>query len=262
PETPQFLAAQNSAKAEAALKYYRGIDCKAELDVELLQTLSKSTAGHANKENCSFADLLPPKARKAFFIGFGMVLLNQCSGCLTLEFYIAHIISDTGAGEVITIGGILQLVGTYAATHFVECAGRKTMLLISMVGICLGELCMSAYFYLTQLGYDTSSFSWVLTASYSLMISLACCGALTVGYVVMAEVCPPLIRSLAVRCHTFCIFLIAIISLKLFPLVVAWIGIAETIFIYFLLSFLLTIFVILFVPETKGKTLEEIQACL
>ncbi|XP_017854011.1 facilitated trehalose transporter Tret1-like isoform X2 [Drosophila busckii] len=273
PETPQFLVMHNAAKAQAALSYYRGIDSNAKPDVEVQQELNRlceppalEAREAAKSSRVSCAEFLQPKARKAFLIGSLMVLINQLSGLLPLQNYISSIFSQAGSGLSARVSTIIvcfiQLLGTYATTHFVENAGRKTLLICSTAGICLGELALSAYYYLTAQGYDTSSCSWVPIAALSFVVFTASGGAMSIIYVVMAEICPPRIRSMAVRIHISCIFILGMTILKTFPLASAAFGIAGTIFAFAVFSFVLTILVIIFVPETKGKTIEEIQASL
>lgn len=156
-----------------------------------------------------------PKALKAYFIGLGLVLANQLTGCLALLNYVTLIFKEAGSNISPTLSTIIviivQLMGNYSSTLFVERAGRKTLLLISSSGICLGECAMASYYYLTFEGYDTDMFNWLPIASFSLILFAGTCGVLSIVFPVIAEITPPKIRSVVVRVHMSTMFLLATI---------------------------------------------------
>lgn len=180
------------------------------------------------------------------------------------------------------IVSIIQVSGAYASTVFVEAAGRKTLLLLSTIGICVGDVSMGSYYYLTSKGYETSFFNWVPLVAFSLIIFTAACGVLTVSFAFIAEITPPKIRSVMVRVQMITMFTLATIIVKvrvlshylyvqfslyrfylqLFPLLAEAIAISGVVFIFAGVSFVITIFIIIFVPETKGKSIEAIQDSL
>lgn len=112
------------------------------------------------------------------------------------------------------IVSIIQVVGTYSSTLLVERAGRKTLLLFSTSGICLGESAMASYYSLTSQGYDTIMFNWLPIASFSLILFAGTCGVLTIVFPVIAEITPPKIRSIVVRVQMTTMFLLATIMVK------------------------------------------------
>jgi len=81
-------------------------------------------------------------------------LANQLTGCLAMLNYVTIIFKEAGSNLSpmlsTIIVTIIQVMGTYTSTLFVERAGRKTLLLISTTGICLGESSMASYYYLTS----------------------------------------------------------------------------------------------------------------
>ncbi|KAM8716072.1 hypothetical protein ACLKA7_003024 [Drosophila subpalustris] len=272
PESPQYLAQHNTEKAERSLRYYRGISKNEDVNEEFQQELSKLCKSEqpikagTPQNHFSWKDFTHPKARKAYFIGLGLILANQLSGCLAMLNYSTLIFKEAGSNMSpmlsTVIVSILQVTGTYSSTLFVERAGRKTLLLFSTSGICLGESAMASYYSLTSHGYDTIKFNWLPIASFSLIIFAGTCGVLTIAFPVIAEITPPKIRSVVVRVQMTTMFLLATIMVKLFPFLSESLGIAGTLFMYAGFSFLLTLFIAIFVPETKGKTIEAIQDSL
>ncbi|XP_022231665.2 facilitated trehalose transporter Tret1 [Drosophila obscura] len=280
PETPQHLAKQNRVQeAEQSLRYYRNIrispatelseDLK--LELEKLKPTEKTDLDakddNAEDENAvTWADFADAKVRKAFLLGLGLVTFNQLCGCFAMVNYTAVIFEQAGASLAPTVSAIIvgsiQLLGTYTSTLLVERLGRKILLLVSAVGIGLGQSAMGSYSYLKVLDYDVSSYGWVPVAGFSFMLLLAASGLLTLPFLVIAEILPPKIRSTANMILMSVLWVIATAAIKLMPLFTATLGMHGTVFMFASMSFSAALFIAIFVPETKGKTTETILANL
>ncbi|KAH8403341.1 hypothetical protein KR222_011076 [Zaprionus bogoriensis] len=277
PETPQHLALRQRPKeAEKSLRYYRNIRSRAskELHEDLLLELHKLRAtentekldDEADDNIVTLADFTEKKARKACLIGLGLLTANQACGCFALLNYTALIFSESGSSLTPTIAaiivGVIQLVGTYVATVLVERAGRKLLLLISGVGACLSQLSMGGYIYLKLQGYDTHAFDWLPVVAFSFMLFVASLGLLTLPFLVIAEILPAKIRSKASMVLMSVLWLYSMTTIKLVPLLMTLFGLHTVIFIFATGSLCGTLFIAIFVPETKGKTSETILANL
>lgn len=121
-------------------------------------------------------------------------MLHEFCGCFTMLNYAATIFRESGS--VISpnfsaiIVGFIQLLGTYAATFLVDLLGRKLLLTFSSVGTGLSLLCLGAYTYAHNLGFDVKPYSWISIASFSGMMFLAACGIIPLMFVVISEVMP------------------------------------------------------------------------
>ncbi|KAH8377879.1 hypothetical protein KR093_007661, partial [Drosophila rubida] len=282
PETPQHLMQrQKPEQAEYALRYYRNIRSRQskELSEELQLELQKLRVSDQKAEKAcdddvadnvvTWADFVAPTSRKACLIGLGLVASNQGCGCFALLNYTAMIFAESGSSLPPTIAaivvGVIQVVGSYVATLLVERAGRKMLLLISAVGICLSQLTMGAHSYLKMLGYDTSDYDWVPVAAFSFMLFIASWGLLTLPFLVIAEIMPPKIRSTAIMLLMSILWLLSMCTIKasqLIPLLtVAW-GMHGVVFLFASLSLCGALFIAMFVPETKGKNIDTILASL
>lgn len=109
---------------------------------------------------------------------------------------------------------ILQVLAAYTTTVIVEPAGRKTLLLLSTIGICVGEVAMASYYCMTAKGYETSAFNWVPLVAFCLIIFTATVGVLSVTFAFIAEITPPKIRSVMVRVQMVTMFVLASIIVK------------------------------------------------
>ncbi|XP_017011525.2 facilitated trehalose transporter Tret1 [Drosophila takahashii] len=279
PETPQYLAKTNKVEeAEHSLRYYRNIksnpakELSEELQLELQQLkTTEKPAGDADDDDAeatgvTWADFAKGKTRKAFLIGFGLISFNQLCGCFAMLNYTAVIFEQAGSSlkptiAAIIVGGI-QLVGTYLSTLLVDKLGRKLLLLVSAVGIGLGQSAMGIYSYLQVTGYHVASFSWVPIAGFSFMLLLAAVGLLSLPFLVISEIMPQKIRSTAIMLLMSVLWLISTCVIKLMPVFTATLGMHGTVFMFASLSFSAAVFIAIFVPETKGKTVEAILASL
>ncbi|KAH8263237.1 hypothetical protein KR044_006378 [Drosophila immigrans] len=298
PETPQHLMqSKKPEQAEYALRYYRNIRSRQskELSEELQLELHKLRAPEEKAEKASDDDvddnavtwadfgkfprllhllncrylmlhsLAAPKARKACLIGLGLVASNQGCGCFAMLNYTAMIFAESGSSLPPAIAaiivGVIQVVGSYVATLLVERAGRKMLLLISAVGICLSQLTMGAHSYLKSVGHDTTSYDWVPVAAFSFMLFIASWGLLTLPFLVIAEIMPPKIRSTA-NMLLMSVLWHCQLQLQLIPLITGAWGMHGVVFLFASFSLCGALFIAMFVPETKGKTIETILANL
>lgn len=146
------------------------------------------------------------------------MLANQLTGSLALLNYMTVIFKEAGSNLApmlcTIIVTILQVSGAYTSTVVVEPAGRKTLLLLSTIGICVGEGSMATYYYMTSKGYETSVFNWVPLVAFSLIVFTASVGVLTVTFAFIAEITPPKIRSVMVRVQMVTMFVLATIIVK------------------------------------------------
>ncbi|XP_033174049.1 facilitated trehalose transporter Tret1 [Drosophila mauritiana] len=279
PETPQHLAKINKLEeAEHSLRYYRNIksnpakELSEELQLELkkLNTTEKTTADGDDDEDAAtgvtWSDFAEGKTRKAFLIGLGLISFNQLCGCFAMLNYTAVIFEQAGSSLPPTVAaiivGVIQLMGTYASTVLVERLGRKILLLVSAVGIGLGQSAMGTYSYFQSLGQPVASFSWVPIAGFSFMLFLAAVGLLSLPFLVVSEIMPQKIRSTAIMILMSILWLISTCAVKLMPAFTETLGMHGTVFMFASLSFLAAIFIAIFVPETKGKSVDAILASL
>ncbi|EDW03495.1 GH11266 [Drosophila grimshawi] len=277
PETPQYLAQHHKLQeAEKALRYYRNIRSRAskELSEQLQLELHKLRAPEKAEEACADIDDTPvtwhdfanTKARKACFIGLGLVMANQACGCFAMLSYTALIFHMSGSSlppaVCAIIVGVIQLVGSYVATLLVERAGRKLLLLISAVGICLSQVVMGCHSYVKVLGHDTNGFDWVPIAAFSFMLFIAAWGLLSLPFLVISEILPPKIRSTGNMLLMSLLWGLSVFMIKILPLMTAAWGMHGTVLLFACCSLCGAVFIAIFVPETKGKTIETILANL
>jgi len=203
--------------------------------------------------------LLQPGYRKALLIGVLLPFLGQFSGINAIIYYGPKILNQGGLtlshsldGQV-TIG-IINVLSTFLAIKYVDKLGRKPLLIFGTTGIIIALVITAVLFYLQ------------VTAGYAVIVAILFfifCYAFSLGpvqWVIMSEIYPNQIRAKAMTVATMSLWIAAAIVAQIFPWLLETIG-AEGAFLFFAVCSVCTIILtIKIIPETKNKSLEEIEA--
>ncbi|XP_067626049.1 facilitated trehalose transporter Tret1-like [Eurosta solidaginis] len=273
PETPQHLInTKKIKKAEKSLIYYRNIrvhsnEWPENFKLELDKLKGEGKQGDAEDNSAiTWQDLNNAVARKAFIIGIGIINLMQFSGCFAMLNYSANIFKESGSDLSPTVSaifvGFVQLVGSYISALLVGRAGRKFLLILSTSGVALGHLIFGTYIYLNLLGYNVQDFAWIPVASFSLTILIANLGLVSLPYLVISEIMPPKLRSLGSVTSMISMWIGGIFLLKCLPLMFEFLGMHGMVFTFAGICIAGVILIAIFLPETKGKSTDEILASL
>lgn len=274
PESPQYLMKiGKEEEAEQSLRFYRNVrpstsdetePFKSELEKLRLsnQTLRKS---HENT-TVTWSDLTSVSARKAITIGVVLVWLNQFCGCFAMLNYTANIFAESGSNlspnMSAIIVGIIQLFGAYMSTFLVDRAGRKILFTISSGGTAIGLSCLGSYTYLKTLGFAMDGWSWIPIVSFSFCIFIASWGVLTLPFLVIAELTPEKIRGIGTSICMALLWIFAFLMIKYLPILSGAFGMHGCMGFFASCSFVGCLFCIFVLPETKGKSFEEILRML
>lgn len=216
-----------------------------------------STEAEQN-ENGSYKELFTPKLRKALLLGILLPLFSQLSGINAIIYYGPSILHDAGIdlsnsflGQIIF--GLANLVFTFIAIWKVDQWGRRPLYLIGTVGATISLFITGLLFYLG------------LTSSIFLIISVTvflACFAFSIGplkFVVASEIFPTRIRGKALGISIMVMWVADTIMGQVTPILLREAGTAATfwVFAFFCLVAFITVYKLL--PETKGKSLEEIE---
>ncbi|XP_017782648.1 PREDICTED: facilitated trehalose transporter Tret1-like [Nicrophorus vespilloides] len=266
PESPFYLV--RCGKMEEAKSVLCRLSPQNMEDAEIEKKLLKiSDIVKSDMENkMSFKEFITKKEyRKIIFIIFGVKTLQQMAGNAAIEGYMQHIIESTGSSissEMSSIiFGAVQFPATILSSLVVDKMGRKPMLLISALICALALIGEGVYFFLQNyLMEDVTALSWLPTTGIVLFLVSSTFGVLNLPYVLLGELFPTNIKGIAVTTATFYGFLLAFIVTKIFePIKQAW-GFYTIFWIFAGFCIAGALFVLFFLPETKGKNFDEIQA--
>ena len=261
PHTPRWLVQrQRQDEARDVLDRLRDSDPDADIDDEL------DTITEASKEEGAsrVRDLLAPKIRRLMTIGLGLALFQQFVGINTVIYYAPTILADTGLTNSSSITqtvfvGITNVVFTIVAVLLLDRVGRRKLLLTGTVGTVLSLLLLGVYFSSATLQHQAGYLALVALLIY---IASFAVGLGPVFWLMISEIFPVGIRSKAMSVSTLANwaanFLVAATFLTLGSLITR----QGTFFLYAGIAVVAFAFFLAKVPETKDRSLEQVQDTL
>ncbi|KAJ8918811.1 hypothetical protein NQ315_011095 [Exocentrus adspersus] len=264
PETPYYLITVGRyAEAENSLKKFRSTEDVAEEMKEISAAIERQKS---EKGRIQDIILLKPN-RKAMLI---MTVLNAAQQLASINVILMnmHIILEA-AGSIYmepSITAILfasiMLLAAMIASVSVDKFGRKKLLIVSSVltGFCL--LSLAVYFNLQYIGYDVSLISWIPIVSVMVYAFVYKFGLGMVPIVITAEIFSSKIKAMGMAIADAIYVASAIAALQIYQLLVRSNGMHVPFYIFSGCSFLTCFFVQFIIPETKGRSLDDIQLIL
>ena len=249
PESPRWLVQKGQEQqAERLLAQMVGPHA-ASAEIEAIRTTISEESG----------DLLDPTFRKALMVAILIALFSQFAGINTIIYYgsivflehVPHQTASTALWANVIIGAI-NFVATIAGMLIIDRSGRKSLLMSAFGGMAIALIAVSA-----AICFQASSFI-VLTF---VLIYVACfaVGVGTGTWVLMAEICPTRVRGRAMSVATVCLWCGTLLVTLTFLSLVNLFTAAGVFLLYATVSIAALLFVWRGVPETKGRTLEEIE---
>jgi MFS transporter, SP family, arabinose:H+ symporter len=206
----------------------------------------------------AFIDLFRPGLRKAFFVALFLAVVSELSGITVIFYYGPDILERAGfrlsdaLGGFVTVG-IVNVVFTIFALWKLDSIGRRPLLFIGNSGAFLSLVALGFLFL-------TGNTEGVLPVAF--ICSFVGFFAFSMGpikWVVMAEIFPTKIRGRAVAVVSLSVWVTDAILNLVFPMIRETLGIASIFFLFSLFLILQFFFIWKVMPETKGKSLEEIE---
>ncbi len=252
PESPRWLALRGDKdKAMSILADIGGTDyAKAEIDAV------RKNAGHS-RQGAGLGTLFSKPYRAVLSLGIVIAVFQQWCGTNVIFNYAQEIFSDAGydLGEMlfnIVLTGITNVIFTFAAIYTVDRLGRKKLMLIGAGGLALIYGILGTCYY-----YGVTGFFMII-----LVVAAIACYAMTLGpvtWVLIAEIFPNRVRAVAVATCTFALWVGSFTLTYTFPLLNNALGSYGTFWIYAAICFTGCVFFSARLPETRGKSLEQLE---
>lgn len=251
PESPRWLIKQG--RAADALPILLRIHGEELAKKEVLDI--KESFMH---EGGSIRQLFKPGLRIALIIGVALAVLQQVTGINAVMYYAPEIFKATGAGtnaslvQTILVG-FINFAFTILSLWLIDKVGRKALLL---VGTSSMTICLIVIGIAFQLGHTSGPLILIFILLYvaSFAISLG-----PVVWVVMSEIFPNRIRGKATAIAAMALWAADYVVSQSFPPMLSFAGPSITFWIFGAMSLFTFLFTWRVVPETKGKSLEEIE---
>ena len=208
-------------------------------------------------EKVDYKALLNPKFRNVLIIGIVLAVFQQWCGINTVFNYAEEIFTAAGYGVsdtlfTIVITGSVNLVFTLVAMLTVDKWGRKKLMTLGSVGLAITYLLLGCAFYFRLKGIAVLTLVIVAIAIYAMSLA-------PIVWVILSEIFPNRIRGAAMALATFALWVACFILTYTFPLLNYGFGAAGTFWMYAGICLLGFIFILIKLPETKGKSLEDIE---
>ena len=245
PETPRYLAlAHQDEKALAILSKINGSAKAKTILAEIKTTVHEKV------------EKVLTYGWKVLIIGILLSIFQQAVGINVVLYYAPTIFKGLGFGNdaamwQTVIMGIINIIFTLVAIFTVDKFGRKPLLIIGSIGMAVGMFAIGALAYSQIIGISTLIFIVIYTAAFMMSWGPIC-------WVLISEIFPNTIRGKAVAIAVAAQWIANFVVSSTFPMLEAF-SITFTYVLYGVMSVLSAIFVWKMVPETKGKTLEDMS---
>ncbi|KAL5714454.1 hypothetical protein ACHQM5_016417 [Ranunculus cassubicifolius] len=263
PESPRWLAKMGMIEdCEASLQVLRGFESDITLE---LNDIKRSVASTTRRTTMRFSELKLKRYWFPLVIGIGLLILQQLTGVNAILFYSNNIFETAGISKsnLATCAlGAVQIIATGITTWLMDKAGRRILLTVSASGMTASFLLVSIVFFLKDaISEDSHFYNLLGILSVVGLVAAVLSFSLGVGaipWVIMSEILPVNIKSLAGSIATLANWFVSwLVTMTANPLL-DWSN-GGTFTLYTIVSGFTILFVTLWVPETKGRTLEEIQ---
>jgi SP family xylose:H+ symportor-like MFS transporter len=253
PESPRWLLIRGDGRRARRVLERIGGSAYADQEIRGIGESLLRSAGAA----VGGRDLARPGLRRIVLIGIALAVLQQWSGINILFNYAEEIYRAAGYGVSavlfnIVITGVINLVFTLVAMALVDRAGRRPLMLTGCAGVGVAQMLAAIAYLRGAHGAPVLLLTLCAIACYA--ASLA-----PVTWVLIAEIFPNRVRSAGVSVAVSALWIASFLLTYTFPFMDRGFGTAGAFLCYAAVCFAGFGFVFRFVPETKGKELEEIQ---
>ncbi len=252
PESPRWLAKNGkSERAGAILKDIGGQSYSVAALAEIQGTLVNEI------EKVNFGDLFEPKLFKVLLLGIGLAVFQQWCGINVIFNYAQEIFQSAGYDisdvlKNIAWTGSVNMAFTFVALGVVDRAGRRPLMLFGAAALAVIYAAMAFCYHAQMHGFPLLLLVLAAIACYAMSLA-------PVTWVIISEIFPNRIRGAAMAIAVAALWLACFLLTFSFPTLNAMLGAAGTFALYSVICVLGLIFVYFRLPETKNKTLEQIE---
>ncbi|MDR2968636.1 MAG: sugar porter family MFS transporter [Tannerellaceae bacterium] len=252
PESPRWLAVNR--KSAAAYNVFRKIGGDKYAADEMKEI---DGAVDEKKKEFNWRDLFHPRVRKVLVTGIFLAVFQQWCGINVIFNYAHEIFSAAGyaVSDVlmnIVVTGVTNVIFTFVAIYTVDRWGRRALMYVGSAGLTLIYVILGTCYHFQVTGLPMLLLVILAIACYAMSLA-------PVVWVILSEIFPTRIRGAAMAVSTFFLWVAGFLLTYTFPLLNDALNASGTFWIYGVICFAGYLFIRSQLPETKGKSLEEIE---
>ncbi|XP_037801166.1 facilitated trehalose transporter Tret1-2 homolog [Penaeus monodon] len=262
PNSPRWLITQGLfTEAQKSLTFYRGALYDSEPEMNAIMDQVGENGPEKNSIRAQLRIMTEPSTLKTLLLLLFISLLYNFSGYNVLIAYIVPILQsasiDMDAYVSAMLIGAVRVAGTVIHLTVVDRMGRKPLLVSSYVSCALCIACLGGYFYFQSISGYVNYFGWVPLTSLVIFVLFTGVGQ-PVIFILQGELLPTSFRATGVSLILCLVFLGSFTAIRTYSLASAFMGEHGTFWLYGGVCFVIALVSAVSLPETRGRSLEEI----
>ncbi|CAG7836084.1 unnamed protein product [Allacma fusca] len=264
PETPRwFIANGKDRAAEKSLQWLRGEGADISTELSEIQN-TYITSKKENSESLKISEFKKKAYYKPTLVSLGLMFLQQMCGINPVIFYTVFIFQVAGSSvdnnlSTIVVG-IVNFGATLVANVFIDRLGRKVLLAISDVAMIVSLTGLGTFFYFKEhYPHFIDGLGWIPLGSFMVFVIGFSLGAGPIPWLMLGEIFPGRIRGAGGAIMTAFHWILTFIVIKAFPAFIAKFGTYTAFFLFEAVCIFGLVFIKYYVPETRNRSLEEIE---
>ncbi|ORM35327.1 sugar porter family MFS transporter [Williamsia sp. 1135] len=259
PESPRWLGRQGRTADMLRVLYQVREEQQARTEADEITRMAEEEKATVAMQWTVLRDV--PWIRRVLVIGCGIAVVQQISGVNSIMYYGTQILEDSGFDKDAALtaniaNGVISVAATFVGIWLLGKVGRRPMLMVGVAGTATALLLIGIFSLVLPAGTGRAFVVLTLTVTF---LAFQQGATSPVTWLMLSEIFPLQVRGFAFGVTGFVLWMVNFAVGFFFLQLVDWFSISTTFFIFFVLGCCALTFVKLYLPETKGRTLESLE---